>query len=158
MAHILYSDQHGFRKNDTIITNMFKFANETTENLDKGFQMDSIYLDYSKAFDKADLDLIIKKLDNLGIRNKALTWIKSYLFGRKLAVSLKGSYSNWFAATSGVAQGSHSGPLLFLIFINDLPDRIQYSTLELFADDTHLRKIIISPIDNILLQCDINNL
>ena len=57
-----------------------------------------------------------------------------------------------------VVQESHSGPLLFWRFINDLPDRIQYFTFELFADDTCLRKNITSPIDNIFLQCDINNL
>ena len=107
----LYSEQYGFRKGHSIINNMFKFANETAETLDKGFQMDSVYLDYSKAFDKVDIDLMVRKLDHIGIRDKALTWIKSYLFGRKPAVSLKGSYSNWFDCTSGVAQGSHSGSL-----------------------------------------------
>ena len=123
--------------------------------MDSGFGIDVIYLDYSKAFDSVPHLRLISKLQAYGIRGNLLKWIKNFLIGRQQKVILNGSSSQWTEVTSGVPQGSVLGPLLFILYVNDITDGVQ-SSLEMFADDSKLYRIIQNPCDTDTLQHDLN--
>jgi len=89
-----------------------------------GQEVDVIHLDRSKAFNKVPHDLLLTKLHRHGISGTALRWFASYLSNRQQRVVLKGAFSDWLSVTSGVPQGSILGPLLFLVFVNEMPSYI----------------------------------
>ena len=110
-----------------------QFANA----LERRQQVDVIYLDFSKAFDRVSHEKLLFKLQCLGIGGSLLAWFRSYLSGRRHRVVIDSRSSDFLPVTSGVPQGSILGPLLFLIFINDMPNVISKETsLPLFADDS----------------------
>ena len=157
--HCILSDsQHGFRQNRSCETQLIMTSNEIAQNLAQNKQVDVILLDFSKAFDRVPHARLVSKLDYYGVRNKTLTWISSFLGQRKQRVLLEGVLSNEVDVVSGVPQGTVLGPLLFLTFINDLPDTIQHSTTKLFADDCLLFRKIANTNDNKLLQKDLSAL
>ena len=117
---------------------------EIHENFDCGLEVRSIYLDMSKAFDKVWHEGLIFKLKQNGIEGKLLNLFSDYLANRKQRVVLNGMESNWGEIKAGVPQGSVLGPLLFLIYINDLEEGIE-SHVILFADDTSLFSIVNDP-------------
>ena len=99
------------------------------------------------------------KLKQYGLNNKVLSWIKCYLTNRRHRVRLNNKYSNWEKVTSGIPQGSVLGPLLFLVYINDLPKECEnLSDISLFADDAKLSKLLSSNNDKIMLQQSLNRL
>ena len=114
-------------------------------------------MDFAKAFDKVPHRRLLYKLDYYGIRGSAHKWISSWLSERSQKVVFDGQASDPVPVLSGVPQGSVLGPVLFLIFINDLPDNIR-SSVRLFADDCVLYRNIKSPIDCQILQDDLNSL
>ena len=116
-----------------------------------------IYLDYSKAFDSVPHLRLIQKLKGYGIGGSLLLWMKSFLIGRSQRVVLNGIASHWSDVSSGVPQGSVLGPLLFVLYINDLVEVIK-SDLGIFADDTKIFSIIRDICDVINLQRDLNNM
>ena len=130
---------------------------DVTKWLDEGSPVDIIYLDFKKAFDKVPHQRLLLKLKAHGIGNGMINWIEKWLIDRRQRVVVDGEVSNWKAVLSGVPQGSVLGPILFLIYINDLDDDITSTVLK-FADDTKVFRKIKSDADRQHLQDDLNKL
>ena len=157
--NILHDAQHGFRKHRSTETQFIQLIENLAHNIDNRIQTDAILLDFQKAFDKVPHHRLLYKLKYYGISPQALNWVHSFLTNRTQQVLLEGNMSSSINVTSGVPQGNVLGPLLFLIYINDLPDYIQNnSTVKLFADDTIIYHPINNQQDSIALQEDLHSL
>lgn len=155
--HII-PNQHGFYKGRSVDSNLLTFTDEIYAAMDDGHSVDAIYTDFSKAFDKICHYTLLSKLWKLGIHGDLFRWIKSYVENRSQAVVLLGYQSQWMSVGSGVPQGSHLGPLLFTLYVNDITNHIQNSKLLLYADDTKIFRIVKNISDCEKLQDDLNNL
>ena len=125
--------------------------------VDKKQQVDVIIMDFQKAFDKVPHQRLLLKLKRYGIRGKTHKWIESFLTQRKQRVVVDGEFSDWVKVESSVPQGTVTGPLDFLLFINDLPNGIE-SSVRLFADDCILYSTVAGPEDVGRLQRDLDTL
>ena len=150
--------QHGFIPKRSTVTNLTCLMNYTSEALHNNSQVDIIYFDFKSAFDTVPHGLLLLKLLNLNIPYYLLLLLRSYLTGRSMYVSFNGVTSYQFNVTSSVPQGSVLGPILFILFINDVPDFVKYSNILLYADDLKLYRIIKDFEDCHKLQNDIDNL
>lgn len=150
--------QHGFFKGRSVDSNLLIFTGEVLEAMESGHCVDVVYTDFAKAFDKICHSTLLYKLWRLGIHGDLFRWIKSYVEFRTQAVVLSGYTSQYKVVTSGVPQGSHLGPLLFVLYINDITDYIKHSKVLLYADDAKIFKIIKDVSDCDLLQEDLSNL
>lgn len=148
--------QHGFMKKKSTISNLLIYSNFIFQALDEKKQVDAIYTDFRKAFDKVDHNLLLQKLAFNGIRGTLLSWFKSYLQDRTQIVIINGFESQPTAVPSGVIQGSILGPLQYLFFINDISRCFQNCEFKMFADDLKIYKIINSLSDCELVQDDLN--
>jgi len=128
-----------------------------TQILDEGYGFDVIYLDYRKAFDMVPHMRLLRKLSTYGIGNQVFAWVTSFLSNREMRVLLRGQGSDWISVISGVPQGSVLGPLLFLLYVNDIPNIIK-SNIKMFADDTKLWRMILKEGDSCDLQDDLKHL
>ena len=133
----LSTSQFGFRKEHSTLHPMVHFMNKITSALDNKLHTIAIFCDLRKAFDSCNHVILLKKLQKVGVQNTELNWFKNYLENRKQFVFLNGVTSSSLNVTTGVPQGSILGPLLFLVYINDLPGASSLITF-LFADDTTL--------------------
>lgn len=147
--------QHGFVKNRSTSSNLLEYKNFLCNAFARTSQVDSVYTDFSKAFDKVNHRILGAKLASYGIHGNLLRWVESYLDNRSQLVAIKGFKSTPAPVRSGVPQGSHLGPLFFIIFINDLVDKIKCPCL-LYADDLKVFSTIDSPSDSIILQSDLD--
>ena len=158
--HLLDDRQHGFLPNKSCITQMIPFSSDLAMALNNSSRIDVIYFDFAKAFDSVNHDIILQKLKyQFHIDGLLLQFIKSYLQDRKQKVVIDGCSSGTRPVHSGVPQGSILGPLLFVIFINDMQSVISPGTnIALYADDTKIWREILSDQDQISLQNDIDKL
>ena len=140
------------------MTNLLEVLNYIGSILDVGGQVDAVYLDMSKAFDKVNHKHLLHKLRMAGFGGSLLQWFQSYLTNRHQRVTAQGSTSTTLLVTSGVPQGSILGPVLFSLYVNDLPDTVTSSHVAMFADDTKLFKNIKSVKDSEQLQNDLKHL
>ena len=149
--------QFGFMQGRSTALQLLKVLDEWTETIDSGYGIDVVYMDFQKAFDTVPHKRLIEKLKAYGIGNDMISWTQNFLQGRKQQVIVNGEKSNWHEVTSGIPQGSIVGPLMFIIFINDLPDTVT-SRVYMFADDTKLFKIVKENEDREILQRDLEKL
>lgn len=154
---LLCKCQHGFRKGRSCLTQLLKHIDEIHLNLLQGEDTDVIYLDFEKAFDKVDHEILLQKLQDYGIRGRLYKWIEEYLRARQQVVVVDGKQSYPADVKSGVPQGTVLGPMLFLIYINDIEKCIKESTVSSFADDTRIKKNINKSTNVEILQNNINN-
>ncbi len=158
LCQLINKCQHGFLQGKSCATNLLEVFDYIGRILDNGGQVDTIYLDMSKAFDRISHQNLIIKLRNCGFGGSLLKWFQSYLTDRCQRVTVLGATSNTLPISSGVPQGSILGPALFLIYVNDLPDSVNSCQIAMFADDTKLYSTIKCVEDATLLQSDLVNL
>ena len=162
MHHLCHSvllspHQHGFRPSRSCSSQLLEVMNAWTAAADRGEAVDVIYLDFQKAFDSVPHARLLEKVKSYGIGGEVSEWIRSFLVSRSQQVLVEGARSEWAEVGSGVPQGSVLGPLLFLLYINDLPDGIQNS-VKMFADDSKLFGPADTHDSRLQLQEDIQHL
>lgn len=171
MEHVLYThivsflsslnffhpNQHGFRKDLSCDTQLALFLHDLHSYLDKNIPVDALFLDFEKAFDKVPHARLLLKLSRLNLHPDVLNWIQNFLTHRKQFVHVNSHSSCLSPVLSGVPQGTVLGPLLFLIYINDLPLTVS-SAIRLFADDCVIYRPILTSDDTAILQQDLFNI
>lgn len=155
--NILINEQHGFRQRFSCETQLISAIHDWAKSINTCSQTDVILLDFSKAFDSVPHQRLLMKLDFYGIRGNMLMWIKAFLSNRSQSVSVNGIQSSSKPVLSGVPQGSILGPVLFLLYINDISSSVK-SRLRLFADDCILYSEIREVQDCWALQDDLEQL
>ena len=134
---LINPSQHEFLKARSCLTNLLCYLEEITKWVDEGPPVDVIYLDFQKAFDKVPHQRLILTLNSHGMGNSIINWLEQWLTDRKQRVVVDGEVSSWKSVLSGVPQGSVLGPILLLVYINDLEEGVTGSILK-FPDDTKL--------------------
>ena len=155
--NIIKDSQHGFRNKRSCLTNLLDFFHHVYNQFDNTRAVDIIYLDFQKAFDKVPHKRLINKLKAHGITGDLVSWIEDWLSGRKQRVVINGKSSEWTIVSSGVPQGSVLGPILFIIYINDIDENINCK-ISKFADDTKIANKADSVTQRQLLQRDLDTL
>ena len=166
--NILYQNQFGFRKNNSTSYTLAEITDNIKKSIDTGKYGCGIFIDLRKAFDTVNHKILLLKLEHYGIRGSMLKWFQSYLSDRKQYVSFNGQSSDMLDIKCGVPQGSVLGPLLFLLYINDLPNISKILDFYLFADDTNiyyeskslpdLEKIVNKELQKLYLWLNVNRL
>jgi ribonuclease P/MRP protein subunit RPP40 len=157
--NLLRQSQHGFMSKKSCTTNLLEFLEIVTKAVDEGNAVDAVFLDFAKAFDKVPRKRLLSKLRAHGVAGNLLRWIANWLMQRRQRVVLNGRASGWQSVLSGVPQGSVLGPILFLIFINNLDVQAALiTTVKKFADDTKLGQVVRTDQDRIALQNCLNKL
>ena len=154
---LLSDNQHGFRKKRSCESQLLMFVDELAREMCDGNQLDVAVMDFSKAFDVVPHQRLLRKLNYYGIRGTSLKWIEDFLSGRSQQVVVDGMFSETAPVTSGVPQGSVLGPILFLTFINDMPECVT-SRCRLFADDSIVYRVTNNTHDCAKLQDDLASL
>ena len=139
--------QSGFRFTFSTLTSLPESTNDWCVNIDRGLLNGVVFIDLKKAFDTIDYDILLCKLSAYGVDELALTWFRSYLTNRRQKCFVNGQFSRISTTTRGVPQGSIIGPLLFLVYINDLPNCLNEGFPRTFADDTNISYSSNNPTD-----------
>lgn len=152
------SQQHGFVHGRSTNTNLAIFTNDVLRGMDDGYQIDVIYTDFEKAFDRVDHIILLRKLQELGIRGNLLRWMESYLRNRSQAVVVAGHRSDFVSVPSGIPQGSILGPLLYASYLYDISSCFRFAKFLMYADDTKIYAYIKTDADTHQLQNDLDSL
>ena len=137
LKNLLSKSQSGFKPEHSTETSLLNTTNKWIINIDESRFNLTLFFDLRKAFDTVDHNILFKKLEYYGIKNKNLTWFESYLSSRMHCCSIDGHDSQHKINPAGIPQGSSLGPILFLVYINDLSSALEHSETNLFADDTN---------------------
>ena len=156
--NILDDCQFGFRHKRSTVSLLLEAVNDWAVSLENRNSTHCVFLDLARAFDSVSHPRLLLKLEALGISNDILNWLRAFLTGRRQQVVVNGQFSSWLPVTSGVPQGSVLGPLLFLLYINDISSVVAHSKVKLFADDVTIYKEISSSSDAALLQVDLSSI
>ena len=154
---LLSPKQFGFISGRSTVLQLLNYLDVAMDKIVKGEVVDTIYLDFAKAFDTVPHRRLLHKLESYGITGNLQRWINAFLSDRSQVVLVNGTKSQSAPVISGIPQGSVLGPLLFVIYINDLPERVD-SDVYLFADDTKILRQVSSADDAIMLQNDLDSL
>ena len=154
--NLIHHTQHGFLPQKSTVSNLIEYMNSITKTLDSGHPVDSIYIDFAKCFDKISHRHLLHKVSKYGIEDKILDWLTNWLKNRKQRVCLNGVSSTWTEVSSSVIQGSILGPILFVIFSNDLDDVLIKSSISKFADDSKVFSKVETYDDYVDLQADLD--
>ena len=156
-SNLFTDSQYGFRERRGCILQLLTVFDTWSKYIDSDIPVDTVFLDFKKAFDSVPHKRLLYKLERLGVSGNVLKWISSFLSNRQQRVVINGQSSEWTDVSSGVPQGSVLGPLLFIMYVNDLPDEVQSFT-KLFADDAKLYKDLQNLEDFEMIQDDLNKL
>ena len=135
---IIFKHQYGFQENKCTSSAILDLQSQLINNIEKKLFSCCVFLDFSKAFDTVNHEILLQKLEHYGFRGIAYSWFKSYLHKRTQTVNINGTNAKELNVNCGVLQGSVLGPLLFLIYINDIYTSSQILQFRLFADDTSI--------------------
>lgn len=149
--------QHEFRKNFSCVSQLFEFSTDLHNSVHERLRTDAVFIDFRKAFDKVCHQGLLHKLRRLNINTKVTNWVEAFLTGRSQCVVFGNETSTLLPVISGVPQGTVLGPILFLVYINDLPECIS-ANIRLYADDCVIHRNISCTDDSVLLQTDLNNI
>ena len=155
--NLISAKQHGFRKGRSCLTQLLNHIDNIMQNLLDGCDTDVVYLDYAKAFDKVDHAILLTKLKRYGITGQLHQWLTEFLTNRQQVVTVNGQHSHPAPVLSGVPQGTVLGPILFILYINDLEKVLSEAKNGSFADDTRLSHTINISDDTKTLQRDLNS-
>ena len=155
--NLFAEEQHGFVPNRNCITNLLTAIEDWSALIEEGKAFDLIHTDISKAFDSVLHTQLINKLKAMGITGEVLGWIKSFLTNRKQKVAVEGEMSLWTDVKSGIPQGSVLSPILFVVFINDMPNSV-LGICNMFADNAKVYREINKPDDHVALQSDLDRM
>lgn len=150
--------QHGFMRGRSVTSNLAIFTNSILKSMDGGGQMDVIYTDYSKCFDRLEHSILLQKLSVVGVHGDLLRWFASYLENRSQAVRIGTCFSKFATIPSGVPQGSHLGPLLFNIYVSDISTCFHHTQFSMYADDMKIFSKIYDLQDCLKVQEDLSRL
>ena len=153
--NLLSNCQFCFVSGRSVQLQLLSLLNHWTDTLDSGHTIDVIYMDFRKAFDSVPNIRLLSKLHSYGFRDPLLGWLKSFLIGRRQRVCVHDAVSLWHNVTSGIHQGSVLGPVLFLLYINRIPDNVA-SNVYMLADDKKIYRPMTSHEDTTILQNDID--
>ena len=145
--HLISNYQHGFRHQCSTVSLLLTAVHDLAACLERRHSIHCIFLDLAKAFDSVPHTRLLLKLECLGIRGNLLSWLGYFLTKRFQRVVINGTFSQWLPVLSGVPQGSVLGPLLFLLYVDDIHHCVSYSSVQMFADDIALYREIIFPSD-----------
>ena len=148
--------QHGFIRGKLCTSNLLEVLDHVGSLLDDGKQVDMIYIDMSKALDMVNHGCLLQKLHEFGFGGSLLQWFSSYLMVRYQHVTVLGETSDTLPVSSRIPQDFILGPMLFLIYVNNLPELVLTSCVAMLADDTKIYKQINSQEDATYLQADLH--
>ena len=152
---LLSDEQHGFRPRRPCSSQLLQFLEDVSCELEHANPVNIIYLDFQEAFDSVPHQRLMNTQHSYGVSGNVVAWIEAFLTARWQRVVLEGCHTELTSVTSEVPQGSVLGPLLFLAYVNDLPDAIQYG-VKMFADDTKLYSQVSSTGHGVHLQTDLD--
>lgn len=159
---LLTDSQHGFRSGRSTVTGLLQYWDKITTANEQGCPYDAVMTDFRRAFDRVQFKKCLQKLKSHGVKGRVLDWIGDWMSGRKQRVVINGEASEWIEVLSSVVQGSVLGPVLFLIFINDLDISIKQQDINTsifkFADDSKLGRVVCSGEDAAAFQSAIDAL